>query len=73
MSLLGVKTLTSHYRNLQTSKAPLESQVQGTSLFMSTARFYLRLDDSCFYIRFIRKNIGRQTATQIHEQKLNTG
>ena len=23
----------------------------------------------CVYIRFIRKNIGRQTATRIHEQK----
>ena len=41
---------------------------------MSTARIRQRLIKAgftvCVYIRFIRKkNIGRQTATRIHEQK----
>src|SRR6218665_3824232 len=34
--------------------------------------FGTRVGLVCVYIRFIRKNIGRQTATRIHEQKLNT-
>ena len=40
-----------------------------TFSYISKIDHYHALVIICVYIRFITKNIGRQTATRIHEQK----